>query len=167
VLVFGGSLGALRLNEAAPRAFADPAYRVIHASGRRDFDRLRTPGPHYDLRPYISPLGPALLAADLVVARAGGSVFEIAAHGRPAVLVPYPHATGDHQATNAAWMERAGAAVVVPDGELTPERLRAEVDALFAEPERLARMGEASRALARPDAAAAVAAEVARATVRT
>ncbi len=160
VLVFGGSLGARRLNEAAPRAFADPAHRVIHASGVRDFPALEAPGAHYDLRPYISPFGPALLASDLVVARAGGSVFEVAAHGRPAILVPYPHATADHQTANAEWMAAAGAAVLLPDAELTPERLRAETDALLAEPERRAAMGRAAAALARPDAAAAVAGEV-------
>src|SRR3954452_22134184 len=160
VLVFGGSLGARRLNEAAPEAFADPTYRLIHAAGWRDFDGLRAPGPHYDLRPYISPFGPALLASDLVVARAGGSIFEIASHGRPAVLVPYPHATADHQTANARWMTDAGAAVVIPDAELTPERLRAEVDALLADPGRLAAMARASAALARPDAARDIAAEV-------
>src|SRR4051812_22584975 len=160
VLVFGGSLGARRLNEAAPEAFADPGYRVVHAAGRRGFDALPAPGPHYDLRHYISPFGPALLAADLVVARAGGSIFEIASHGRPAILVPYPHATADHQTGNARWMADAGAAVVVPDAELDARRLRAEVDGLFADPGRLAAMGRASAALARPDAAAAIAAEV-------
>ena len=160
VLIFGGSLGALKLNRAAPAAFRDPAYRVIHASGRRDFPELEAPGPHYDLRPYISPFGPALLAADLVVARAGGSIFEIASHGRPAILVPYPHATGDHQTLNARWMEEAGAATVLADGELDAGRLRAEVDALFGDPGRLAAMGRASAGLARPDAAAAIAAEV-------
>ena len=94
------------------------------------------------------------------MARAGGSIFEIAAHGRPAILVPYPHAAADHQAGNARWMADAGAAVVVPDEELTPARLRAEVDRLLADPERLAAMGRASAALARPDAAQRIAAEL-------
>ncbi len=65
----------------------------------------------------------ALAAADLAVARAGGSVFEIAAHGVPAMLVPYPHAAADHQSANARWMADAGAAVVIADGELTAARL--------------------------------------------
>ena len=65
----------------------------------------------------------ALAAADLVVARAGGSVFELAAYGLPAILVPYPHAAADHQGSNAAWMADAGAAVVIPDDELTGARL--------------------------------------------
>jgi UDP-N-acetylglucosamine--N-acetylmuramyl-(pentapeptide) pyrophosphoryl-undecaprenol N-acetylglucosamine transferase len=87
-------------------------------------------------------------------------VFEIAAHGRPAVLVPYPHATADHQTGNARWMAQAGAAVVVPDAELDAARLRAEVDAIAGEPERLAAMGAASAALARPQAAREIADEV-------
>jgi UDP-N-acetylglucosamine--N-acetylmuramyl-(pentapeptide) pyrophosphoryl-undecaprenol N-acetylglucosamine transferase len=166
VLVFGGSLGARSINLAAAAAFSEPPPRVIHAAGARDFPDLEAPGPHYDLRPYISPFGPALLASDLVVARAGGSIFEIASHGRPAVLVPYPYATADHQTANARWMADAGAAVVVPDTELTPERLRAEVDALLADPGRLAAMARASAALARPDAARDIAAEVLAATGR-
>jgi UDP-N-acetylglucosamine--N-acetylmuramyl-(pentapeptide) pyrophosphoryl-undecaprenol N-acetylglucosamine transferase len=94
------------------------------------------------------------------VARSGGSIAEVAAHGLPAILVPYPHAAGDHQAANARWMAEGGAAVVVPDAELTAPRLRAEVDALLGDPERLAAMGRAALALARPDAAARIAAEV-------
>jgi UDP-N-acetylglucosamine--N-acetylmuramyl-(pentapeptide) pyrophosphoryl-undecaprenol N-acetylglucosamine transferase len=121
---------------------------------------LRPPGPHYDLRPYIENFGEALLASDLVVARAGGSIFEIAAHGRPAVLIPYPYATADHQTENARWMEQAGAAVVVPDGELTPARLAQEVGHLLADPGRLTSMARASASLARPNAARTIASEV-------
>ncbi|MEA2268698.1 MAG: UDP-N-acetylglucosamine--N-acetylmuramyl-(pentapeptide) pyrophosphoryl-undecaprenol [Solirubrobacteraceae bacterium] len=162
VLVFGGSLGARSINEAAVQAFADASYRVLHAAGARDYAALRerVPGDGYDLREYIRDFGDALLASDLCVARAGGSIFEVAAHGRPAILVPYPYAAGDHQTANARWMEHAGAAIVVDDRELTPERLRAEVDALFGEPERLGSMGRASAALARPDAAQRIAAEL-------
>ena len=163
VLVFGGSLGARSINFAAVDAFADAPYRVLHAAGRRDFDALvpRVPeGGRYDLRPYIDEFSEALLASDAVVARSGGSVFEIAAAGRPAVLVPYPHATADHQTGNARWMERGGAAVVVPDAALTPRLLRHEVDAIVLDPERLRSMSEASRALARPNAARDIAREV-------
>ncbi|CAA9509075.1 MAG: UDP-N-acetylglucosamine--N-acetylmuramyl-(pentapeptide) pyrophosphoryl-undecaprenol N-acetylglucosamine transferase [uncultured Solirubrobacteraceae bacterium] len=160
VLVFGGSLGARSINLAAVEAFARPDFRVLHTSGHRDFADLTAPGPHYDLRPYYQPFGRALAAADLVVARAGGSVFEVAAYGLPAILVPYPHASADHQTTNARWMERAGAAVVIPDGEVTPERLAREVGALLADPARLDAMRAASKALARPRAAADIAAEV-------
>jgi UDP-N-acetylglucosamine--N-acetylmuramyl-(pentapeptide) pyrophosphoryl-undecaprenol N-acetylglucosamine transferase len=160
VLVFGGSLGARSINRAAVDAFAGARFRVLHAAGDRDMPDLSSPGPHYDLRPYIHNFGEALLASDLVVARAGGSIFEIAAHGRPAVLIPYPYATGDHQTENAHWMERAGAAVVVPDAELTPARLAHEVGRLLADPGRLTAMARASASLARPDAARTIAAEV-------
>jgi UDP-N-acetylglucosamine--N-acetylmuramyl-(pentapeptide) pyrophosphoryl-undecaprenol N-acetylglucosamine transferase len=160
ILVFGGSLGARSINQASVAAFAGAVFRVLHLSGHRDFDALTSPGPHYDLRPYFEPFGLTLLAADLVVARAGGSVFEIAAYGRPAVLVPYPHASGDHQTQNARWMERAGAAIVIGDDELTPDRLAREVGGLLADRPRLAAMGAAARAIARPDAAATVAREV-------
>jgi UDP-N-acetylglucosamine--N-acetylmuramyl-(pentapeptide) pyrophosphoryl-undecaprenol N-acetylglucosamine transferase len=165
VLVFGGSLGARSINEASVGAFAGGPFRVLHACGTRDYDALRRrlgdPAPaNYDLRAYIAPFGDALAAADLTVARAGGSIFEVAAHGLPAVLVPYPHASADHQTANAKWMVDAGAAVVVPDSELTPRRLDDEVGALLGDPARLASMAEASRALARPDAAKEIAREV-------
>ena len=161
VLVFGGSQGARSINQAAVQAFAGAAqFHVLHAAGERDLPHLRSPGKHYDLRGYISEFGAALAASDLVVARAGGSVFEIAAAGRPAVLVPYPHATADHQSANAAFMERAGAAVVIPDSELTPPRLAQEVGRLLADRSRLAAMGRAAALVARPRAAADVASEV-------
>jgi UDP-N-acetylglucosamine--N-acetylmuramyl-(pentapeptide) pyrophosphoryl-undecaprenol N-acetylglucosamine transferase len=160
VLVFGGSQGARSINHAAIEAFAGAGFRVLHAAGTRDLPDLTAPGPHYDLRGYINNFGEALLAADLVVARSGGSIFEIAAHGRPMVLVPYPYAAADHQSANARYMERAGAALVIPDAELSGPRLAQEVGALLADPGRLAAMGRASAALARPDAAAAIAAEV-------
>jgi UDP-N-acetylglucosamine--N-acetylmuramyl-(pentapeptide) pyrophosphoryl-undecaprenol N-acetylglucosamine transferase len=163
VLVFGGSLGARSINEAAVVAFAGAPYRVLHAAGTRDYAALRDrvpPGGGYDLRDYIDDFGEALLATDLAVARAGGSIFEVAAHGRAAVLVPYPYASADHQSANARWMAEAGAAVVVADADLTPERLRAVVDGLMGDPARLEAMGRASAALARPDAAQRIAAEL-------
>ncbi len=160
VLVFGGSLGARSINHAAIEAFAGARFRVLHAAGERDIGDLQSPGAHYDLRAYIPEFGDALIASDLVVARAGGSIFEIAAAGRPAVLIPYPYATADHQAANALFMERAGAAVVIPDAELTGPRLAQEVGGLLADRVRLATMARASAALARPDAAREIAREV-------
>jgi UDP-N-acetylglucosamine--N-acetylmuramyl-(pentapeptide) pyrophosphoryl-undecaprenol N-acetylglucosamine transferase len=162
VLVFGGSQGARTINEAAVEAFRAAPFRVLHAAGVRHHAALapRVDGPHYDLRPYIDELGDALAACDLCVSRAGGSIFEIAAAGKPAVLVPYPHASADHQTANARWMVAAGAAVCVPDAELTAARLGQEVGALLGDPARLASMAAASAALARPDAAQAVADEV-------
>ncbi len=170
VLVFGGSLGARSINEAAVEAFGDVDFRVLHVCGRRDYPelRLRELPASYDLREYLDleDFADALAAADLVVARAGGSVFEIAAHGVPAILVPYPHAAADHQSTNARWMADAGAAIVVPDGELSAARLRREVQALLGDRDALAAMARASRGLARPGAAAAVASELLEASRR-
>jgi UDP-N-acetylglucosamine--N-acetylmuramyl-(pentapeptide) pyrophosphoryl-undecaprenol N-acetylglucosamine transferase len=162
VLVFGGSLGARRINEAAVEAFAAAPFHVLHAAGTRDYEALapRVGNERYDLRPYIDDFGDALAACDLCVARAGGSIFEIAAAGKPALLVPYPHASADHQTANARWMAQAGAAVVVPDEQLTAARLNQEVGALLDDKPRLAAMAAASAALARPDAAQAVADEV-------
>jgi UDP-N-acetylglucosamine--N-acetylmuramyl-(pentapeptide) pyrophosphoryl-undecaprenol N-acetylglucosamine transferase len=167
VLVFGGSLGARTINEASIGAWAaeDPGFRVLHAAGERDLAALSArlgepPPPWYELRGFLDRFGEALLASDLVVARSGGSIFEVAAAGRPAILVPYPHAAGDHQAENARWMERAGAALVVADAELTAQRLDSEVRALLRDPARLGAMAAASAGLARPDAAQRIAAEV-------
>ena len=163
VLVFGGSQGARSINDAAVAGLRDGAFSVLHAAGTRDYDVLRARlgnAGSYDLRPYIDAFGEALAACDLCVARAGGSIFEVAAAGKPAILVPYPFATADHQTTNARWMADGGAAAIVPDAELTPQRLRAEVDALLGDRDRLRTMGDAARALARPDAAARIAAEV-------
>lgn len=167
LLVFGGSLGARRINEATIDAFgASAPFEVLHACGRRDHDalaeRLEELGspPHYHLHPYIDDFAAALAAADLVVARSGGSVLEVAAAGLPSVLVPYPHATADHQTLNAGHMERAGAAVVVRDSELDGPRLAREVGELLGAPQRMAAMGRAARGVARPDAARVVADEL-------
>jgi UDP-N-acetylglucosamine--N-acetylmuramyl-(pentapeptide) pyrophosphoryl-undecaprenol N-acetylglucosamine transferase len=167
VLVFGGSLGARRLNDAALEAFgAGSPGAVLHASGRRDYDDLRRrldelgSPPYYHLHAYIEPFADALAAADLVVARAGGSVMELAAAGLPAVLVPFPYATADHQTSNARFVEQAGAAVVVPDDELDGPRLAREVGSLLAAPQRLGAMAKAARAAAKPDAAERIADEL-------
>ena len=140
LLVFGGSLGARTLNLAAVEAFGGPTGPwVVHVSGRRDFAdveqglRARGGSGRYRLFEYLDTLADPLAASDLVLARAGGSIAEITAAGRPAVLVPYPHATADHQASNARWMADAGAAVVMPDDELTPARLAQEVGDLLAD----------------------------------
>jgi UDP-N-acetylglucosamine--N-acetylmuramyl-(pentapeptide) pyrophosphoryl-undecaprenol N-acetylglucosamine transferase len=159
VLVFGGSQGARRLNEAALEAFAVAGPAVLHLAGERDFAELekRPRRDDYRLLAFTDEFGAALAAADLVVARAGGSVWEIAAAGKPALLVPYPHATADHQAKNARYFERGGGAVVVAEAAL---ELGRQVNELLDDPERLARMSDAMRALARPDAADVVAEEL-------
>jgi UDP-N-acetylglucosamine--N-acetylmuramyl-(pentapeptide) pyrophosphoryl-undecaprenol N-acetylglucosamine transferase len=170
VLVFGGSLGARTINRAALGAFTSGAFHVLHVCGRRDYEECsRQPlRAGYDLRDYldIDEFTAALAACDLVVARAGGSVFEIAAHGLPAILVPYPHASADHQGANARWMADAGAAIVIEDARLTPAGLAREVAQLLANPARLAAMASASRRLARPDAAREIAGELLRAVAR-
>ena len=164
VLVFGGSLGARSINLAAVEALAAGPFRVLHVSGRRDHAALaaRELRAGYELRDYLdhADFAEALAAADLVVARAGGSVFEIAAHGLPAILVPYPNASGDHQSANARWMSQAGAAVVIADDALSAARLAEEVSALLADRDRLAAMAASAKRLARPDAAREVAEEV-------
>jgi UDP-N-acetylglucosamine--N-acetylmuramyl-(pentapeptide) pyrophosphoryl-undecaprenol N-acetylglucosamine transferase len=164
VLVFGGSLGARSINRASLAAFAGARFHVLHVCGARDHPELAAHSPRegYDLREYLdtADFAAALAAADLVVARAGGSVFEIAAHGLPAILIPYPHASAHHQHGNARWMADAGAAIVIEDAELTPTRLAREVTELLAHPHRLAAMASASARLARPDAAREIAHEL-------
>jgi UDP-N-acetylglucosamine--N-acetylmuramyl-(pentapeptide) pyrophosphoryl-undecaprenol N-acetylglucosamine transferase len=159
VLVFGGSQGARRLNEAAYEAFAAEGPAVLHLAGERNYAELerRPRRDGYRLLAFTDAFGAALASADLVVARAGGSVWEVAAAGKPALLVPYPHATADHQAKNARHFERGGGAVVVSEEELD---LRRRVEGLLADPAGLARMGEAMLALAKPDAADVVAEEL-------
>jgi UDP-N-acetylglucosamine--N-acetylmuramyl-(pentapeptide) pyrophosphoryl-undecaprenol N-acetylglucosamine transferase len=149
---------------ATGRSATGAAFGVLHVAGRRDYPALseRVLPERYDLREYLDleRFGDALAAADLVVARAGGSVFEIAASGTPAILVPYPHASADHQTANARWMADAGAAVVISDRELDASRLAKEVTELLADKERLAAMARASKGLSRPDAAGEIAEEL-------
>ena len=161
VLVFGGSQGARTLNETAVDAWGDAGPAVLHLSGERDYDALRNRvlRDDYRLLPFVDDFGSALAAADIVVSRAGGSVWEVAAAGLPAVLVPYPHATSNHQHKNAEYFERAGGAQVVEDDqahELVPKL----VTELLAQPDVLARMSSAMRAAAKPDAADKIADEL-------
>jgi UDP-N-acetylglucosamine--N-acetylmuramyl-(pentapeptide) pyrophosphoryl-undecaprenol N-acetylglucosamine transferase len=160
LLVAGGSQGARSLNELAVRAFAEKGPAVLHLAGVRDYDDLRSgvTRADYQLLPYTNEYGLALGAADVALARAGGSVFELAAAGLPAILVPYPHATADHQTKNARYFAAAGGAVLVPDAEL--ERVPALVRDLLADDDRRRRMSEAMRRVARPDAASDIAEEL-------
>jgi UDP-N-acetylglucosamine--N-acetylmuramyl-(pentapeptide) pyrophosphoryl-undecaprenol N-acetylglucosamine transferase len=169
LLVMGGSQGARSINRCAVEALAERQgrdFHVVHLAGNRDFAELEArlaAAPYkerYTLLAYEPDLGDCLAACDLVLGRSGGSIFEVAATGRPAILVPYPHATADHQSTNAAWMADAGAATVIEDEAMSASRLAAEVGALLGDPARLAAMAVASAGLARPDAAWAIAKEV-------
>jgi UDP-N-acetylglucosamine--N-acetylmuramyl-(pentapeptide) pyrophosphoryl-undecaprenol N-acetylglucosamine transferase len=159
VLVCGGSLGALRLNEAALDAWAEDGPAVLHLSGERDHPglALRARREAYRLLPYTNDFGEALAACDLVVSRAGGVVWEIAAARRPALLVPYPHATADHQTKNARWFADGGGAVLVAEPRLDLARQAGE---LLADPVRLEQMARSMARLARPDAARDVAEEL-------
>jgi UDP-N-acetylglucosamine--N-acetylmuramyl-(pentapeptide) pyrophosphoryl-undecaprenol N-acetylglucosamine transferase len=160
VLIFGGSLGAWLLNDVALDAWADSGPAVIHLCGERDYPELknRVTRADYILRPFIEEIGLAYGAADIVLARAGGSVWELAAAGLPAVLVPGEFATGAHQEKNARWFVDAGGAVVVPEAEATTAP--AIVEELLAYPSRLETMAAAMRAAAKPDAAEEIADEL-------
>ncbi len=172
LLAFGGSLGSLRINEAVVGALASWRPRreltVRHVIGERDWAALseRAPAPVVEGVTYVSvryedDMPRAFAAADLVLSRSGATtVAELGAIGVPAILVPLPGAPGDHQTANARALVDAGAAVLVPDAELTADRLVREVDALVAEPGRLEAMGRAARTTARRDAGDAVAALV-------
>ncbi|MBI2708294.1 MAG: UDP-N-acetylglucosamine--N-acetylmuramyl-(pentapeptide) pyrophosphoryl-undecaprenol N-acetylglucosamine transferase [Actinobacteria bacterium] len=174
VAVFSGSLGSRRINEAVLglverwRDRADLAIR--HVVGRRDFAEVvrQSPLPHsgglvHQLVEYEDRMDLLLAAADVAVTRSGGSVFELMAAGVPAVLVPLPIASRDHQKANAEAVAALGGAVIVPDDELDADRLERELDALLRDRDRLASMAAAMRASARPDAADEVAAVVERA----
>jgi UDP-N-acetylglucosamine--N-acetylmuramyl-(pentapeptide) pyrophosphoryl-undecaprenol N-acetylglucosamine transferase len=160
LLVFGGSQGAASLNDLAVEAFGETGPAVLHLSGERDYEQLRqrVSREDYRLLPFTDDFGAALAAADLVLARAGGSVWEIAAAGRPAILVPYPFATADHQVKNASYFEHAGGAIAVPDTDLgrVPELARS----LLGDTERLKELGEAMQRVARPNAAGEIAEEL-------
>jgi UDP-N-acetylglucosamine--N-acetylmuramyl-(pentapeptide) pyrophosphoryl-undecaprenol N-acetylglucosamine transferase len=158
--VFGARAGARSLNELAVETWGKEGPVVLHLSGERDFESLRqrVGRPDYHLLPTVDRFGTALSAADVALSRAGGTVWELAAAGLPAVLVPYPHATGDHQAKNARYFERGGGAVVVPEDEL--DAVPALVESLLADERRLKEMGDAMRRLARVDAAHRIAEEL-------
>ena len=157
VLVFGGSLGARLLNELALDAWAESGPAVVHLCGVRDYPELRdrVTRPDYLLLPWVKEIGVAYGAADVVLARAGGSVWELAAAGLPAVLVPGAFATGQHQEKNARWFAEAGGAIVVPETEAA--RAAQTVEELLADPQRLEAMAAAMRAAAKPDAAEEIA----------
>ncbi len=160
LLVFGGSLGARALNDLAVDAFGAEGPYVLHLCGERYLAELepRVRRPEYRLLPWTDEFRVALEAADLVLARAGGSIWEVAAAGRPAVLVPSPNVTADHQTKNARYFEAAGGAVAVPEPEL--DRVPALVRGLLADDRRLAAMGEAMRRAAKPRAADEIAEEL-------
>jgi UDP-N-acetylglucosamine--N-acetylmuramyl-(pentapeptide) pyrophosphoryl-undecaprenol N-acetylglucosamine transferase len=160
--VFGGLAGAQALNELAVKTWGEQGPAVLHVAGDRDYESLRprVHRPDYVLVATTERFGDALAVADLALSRAGGTVWELAAAGTPAMLVPYPYATAAHQELNARYFERRGGAVVVLEEDLA--RVPGLVDELLGDPGRLERMRAAMRALAKPDAADVIAEELVR-----
>ena len=158
--VFGALAGARALNEFVVETWGERGPAILHQTGKRDYDfvRRRVNRPDYRVIDETDRFAAALAACDLVLARSGSSVWEIAAAGRPAIFVPYPFATGDHQALNAEHFVRAGGAIMVRELELAdvPDLVRSLLD----DPERRHKMSDAMLRAARPDAAAEIADEL-------
>ena len=160
LLVSGGSLGARALNDLVVESFGASGPAVLHLCGEAEVGRLggQVFRSDYKLLGFLDDYGAALGAADLALARAGGGVWELAAAGKPAILVPYPLATADHQTKNARYFQAAGGAILVPETELgrVPELVRSLLD----DPRRLEEMSAAMLRAARPDAADEIAEEL-------
>ncbi|HYG98613.1 MAG TPA: undecaprenyldiphospho-muramoylpentapeptide beta-N-acetylglucosaminyltransferase [Terriglobales bacterium] len=167
LLVFGGSQGAHAINQALidsldslQREF--PSLRIIHQLGEKDYEQAQSAylqsGVKAELYPFISDMWEAFRKADLIVCRSGAStVAEITAAAKPAIFIPFPHAADDHQTRNAEALVKAGAAVLLRESELSPERLVGEIKSLFADRTKLVKMAEAARRVAHPDAAGEIA----------
>ena len=172
LLVFGGSQGASAINrtvmECLPELLrAIPTLHVIHQTGEKDYLEAQRmyleSGVPAEITPFIEQMPDAFRRADLLICRSGAStVAEVAAAGKPAIFIPFPHAADDHQRRNAQAFERAGAALVIPEAELDTKQLVDAVTSALKDPVRLARMSQAARALAHPDAAQQIAALAAR-----
>jgi UDP-N-acetylglucosamine--N-acetylmuramyl-(pentapeptide) pyrophosphoryl-undecaprenol N-acetylglucosamine transferase len=167
VLIFGGSQGARRINEATTGAIARLADRsdlqIVFAAGPKNIDDARAAVPATDglivrLFPFVERMDLALAAADLAVCRSGATtVAEVTCCGVPAILVPYPHHRDRQQELNARILQRAGAAVMLSDEDLTADLLAGRIGDLLGDGARLQRMGARAELLGRPDAAAALA----------
>jgi len=162
LLVVGGSLGAQALNEALPKALAlvEPRPRVVHQSGEKHLESLKKEyqrqGVEGELVAFIDDMARRYAEADLVICRAGAvTIAELSAGGMASVLVPFPHAVDDHQSANARFLAERGAAILLPQTELTPERLAALIGSL--DRGKLLDMAKRARALGKPDAARVVA----------
>ena len=159
VLIFGGSGGALRINLAAAEGFGGVTpYTVVQISGRRDFSRLQVHNPRHTILEFAGDIWRYLAAADVVVSRAGaGSVFDIAAAGKAAILIPFPYATGDHQLENARYFTDRGAAELMLDFEVGARALRDRVEDLLDDDARRVELARRMGTLATPGAAGEVA----------
>jgi UDP-N-acetylglucosamine--N-acetylmuramyl-(pentapeptide) pyrophosphoryl-undecaprenol N-acetylglucosamine transferase len=176
LLVFGGSQGAHAINRAVLESAAllrerISQVRIIHQTGERDYNDAQATyavsDEHADgeveVYRFIDDMPSFFVRADLVLCRSGAStVAEIAAAGKPAILVPFPRAADDHQKRNAEALGRAGAAVMLEESNLSPESLIETIFSLLGDSPRLAKMGEAARSLAHPNAARDIAAIAAR-----
>jgi UDP-N-acetylglucosamine--N-acetylmuramyl-(pentapeptide) pyrophosphoryl-undecaprenol N-acetylglucosamine transferase len=164
LLVFGGSLGARALNEAMPRIApallnALPRLTILHQAGAKHLETTQAAyaasgadPSRWEVRAFLDDMPARFAAADLILCRSGSSVAELAAAGKPSLLVPFPFAADDHQYKNALIFAEAGAAVLVPESELTDDRLTSELTSLLRDPDRLRTMGTLARTLAHPDA---------------
>lgn len=161
LLVLGGSLGAVAINELVPQALAklDASVRpkVVHQAGQRHLDVAREAYERVqveaDVVPFISDMAAAYESADLVICRSGAlTVSEVAAAGVGAIMVPFPFAIDDHQTKNGEWLAQAGAAMVIQQDDLDADQLAEILRGLFADPKKLLAMAEAARKVAKPDA---------------
>lgn len=168
LLVFGGSQGAASFGEVIPQAVLSlPAalrsrLRIVQQCRPESIDRVRTSyvkaGVVAEMAPFFADMPRRIAAAHLVIGRSGAStVAELAAIGRPSILVPYPYAADDHQTANARAFEATGACIVLPHASFTADTLAGHLVSLTDEPERLAAMAAAAHAAGRPDAAARLA----------
>ncbi len=163
LLIFGGSQGARGLNTAAAEMVKKGGtwlsdLEIIHQTGAADFARIKDlygeSLKHVDLREYLNDMGAQYQKADLVICRSGtGTLSELAACGRPSILIPFPFAADDHQKKNAESLVLKGAALMIEQKDLTPDLLRDQILSLKADPIRLKQMSEAVRAFHHPRAA--------------
>ncbi|HEY3768344.1 MAG TPA: undecaprenyldiphospho-muramoylpentapeptide beta-N-acetylglucosaminyltransferase [Candidatus Angelobacter sp.] len=171
LLIFGGSQGARAINQAmvaaAPQVLRQiPSLQIIHQTGEREYNDVQaayqSAGIAAEVSAFIDDMPAAFARANLLLCRAGAStIAEATAAGKPAIFVPLPTAADDHQRRNAEAIAQGNAAVLVPQAELTPERLAQVITELFADPNRLKAMAERARALSHHDAAGRVARMVA------
>lgn len=164
LLIFGGSQGARALNQVVDawlsRGVPEGLY-VIWGTGKRNHEQhAHLEGERVRVRPYLSPIADAYAAADVALTRSGGTTAELCAWGLPMVLVPLPTAAADHQTANAVALERAGAAVHLPQRSLTPDVLAGTMERLLADPAALDRLAAAALARGRPNAAEEIARRV-------
>ncbi|HUA84374.1 MAG TPA: undecaprenyldiphospho-muramoylpentapeptide beta-N-acetylglucosaminyltransferase [Bryobacteraceae bacterium] len=161
VLITGGSQGSRTLNRAAEESWPlwkNRFVRIFHQTGAAAYEelapRFRSSGLSGQIAPFFTDMPRVFAEADLIVSRSGSTVTEIAAAGRPSILVPLPTSADQHQLRNAEAMQNAGASRLIPDSEMSGARLVEEIGRMATEPGLLEKMGQAARAMARPGAAA-------------